>query len=195
MRLRRTERPLGYTCPGGCNRAALRFRSCCCRAKRSRGGPAMRVLIHLRAPRSPFVLRALLSRIEAGLRAAGHDVEIADPPGRGFKPRFSAFRRRLLRRRVPCRRRCSSGCSLAERVLAAAGGPSAGDRGAAGCGDEACARWRDWSTPAAEGRAARAGAGPAADGLVVIAPSTGSGSRRFSRDGWERVFTHGFPTG
>ena len=152
----------------------------------------MRVLIIFAHPDPHSFCAALLSRIEAGLRAAGHDVEVADLQAEGFNPVFNAFDGAFFAdESVP--EEVLERMQLRERVLAAAGGPirrAIARRWLRGRSLREVARLvysrrpKDVLREQARVRAA--------DGLVVIAPVYWFGFPAILKGWIERVFTHGF---
>jgi NAD(P)H dehydrogenase (quinone) len=152
----------------------------------------MKVLIVYAHPDPHSFCGALLARLDAGLKAAGHDVEVADLYAERFDPVFNTFDGAFFAdETVP--EDVLERMNLRERVLAAAGGPfrrAIARRWLRGRSLREIARViyarrpKDVLREQARVRAA--------DGLVVIAPVYWFGFPAILKGWIERVFTHGF---
>ncbi len=152
----------------------------------------MKVLIVFAHPDPHSFCGALLGRLEAGLKAAGHDVEIANLYAERFDPVFNTLDGAFFAdESVP--EEVLERMNLRERVLAAAGGPirrAIARRWLRGRSLREIARViyarrpKDVLREQARVRAA--------DGLVVLAPVYWFGFPAILKGWIERVFTHGF---
>ena len=152
----------------------------------------MRVLIVFAHPDRQSFCGALLARLEAGLSAAGHEVEVADLYRERFDPIFNAFDGAFFADdSVPDH--VLEGMNLRERVIRSAGGPvrrAIARRWLRNRSLREVARMvyarrpKDVLREQARVRAA--------DGLVVIAPVYWFGFPAILKGWIERVFTHGF---
>ncbi len=152
----------------------------------------MRVLIVFAHPDRRSFCGALLERLEAGLRAAGNEVDVADLYAEKFDPVFNTFDSAFFAdESVPDA--VLESMQLLERVIRSAGGPirrAIARRWLRGRSVREVARMVYARRPKdvlREQERVRA-----ADGLVVIAPVYWFGFPAILKGWIERVFTHGF---